>query len=405
MNVLVLNCGSSSVKYQLLDMTKEMVLCKGQVERVGMDDGILSHQTHKGVKKRDILPVKNHAVAIKAILDTLVDKEVGAVGSLSEINAVGHRVVHGAEEFAGSMLITAEVKSALERNIPLAPLHNPPNLLGIKAAEELLPGIPQCGVFDTAFHTTMQPHAFLYPIPYSLYKEHRIRRYGFHGTSHKYVSERAAYLLGNEYEDLKIVTAHLGNGSSITAVDGGKSVDTSMGYTPLEGLVMGTRSGDIDPALPYHMVVDLGMTVKEVNDLLNKQSGLKGVSGVSHDMRDIEQAMLQGNEGAKRAFDMFCYRLRKYVGAYAAAMDGLDVLVFTAGIGENSPLVRWEVCSRLGVLGIKVDKEKNESPVKEKVISTPDSRVTVMVVPTNEELAIARDTARIVREMAKTRAG
>ncbi|MCR4398861.1 MAG: acetate kinase [Firmicutes bacterium] len=401
MNVLVLNCGSSSVKYQFLDMKNEVLLCKGQVERVGMEDGMLSHQTHTGAKKRQALPVKSHAVAIKIILDTLVDEEYGAVRSLSEIHAVGHRVVHGAEEFAGSMLITDAVKAALERNIPLAPLHNPPNLLGIRAAEELLPGVPQCGVFDTAFHTTMPPHAFLYAIPYSMYKKHRIRRYGFHGTSHKYVSERAAEILGRPYGDLKIITAHLGNGSSITAIDGGKSVDTSMGYTPLEGLVMGTRCGDVDPALTYHMVVDLGMTVKEVNDLLNKQSGLKGMSGLSHDMRDIESAMAEGNEDARRAFEIFCYRLRKYIGAYAAAMDGLDVLVFTAGIGENSPAVRWAVCSKLGVLGIKVDKEKNESPVKEKIISTPDSRVVVMVIPTNEELAIARDTARIITEMRK----
>ncbi|NPV69167.1 MAG: acetate kinase [Firmicutes bacterium] len=401
MNVLVLNCGSSSVKYQLLDMTNESVLCKGQIERVGMDDGILSHQTQRGVKKRDVLPVKNHSVAIKIILDTMQDPEVGAVRSLSEIHAVGHRVVHGAEEFAGSMLITPAVKKALEKNIPLAPLHNPPNLLGIEAAEHLLPGVPQCGVFDTAFHTTMPPHAFLYPIPYSMYTEHRIRRYGFHGTSHKYVSERAAAIAGRKPADLKTITAHLGNGCSITAVDGGKSVDTSMGYTPLEGLVMGTRCGDIDPALTYHMVVDLKMSVKEVNDLLNKRSGMKGLSAISHDMRDIELAMLEGNENGKRAFDIFCYRLRKYVGAYAAAMDGLDVLVFTGGIGENSTLVRWHVCSKLSVLGIKVDKALNESPAREKEISTPDSRVKVLVVPTNEELAIARDTMQIVKSLEK----
>ena len=395
MKILVINCGSSSLKYQLFDMDNEAVLAKGLVERIGIDGSQIKHTKTGMDAVTHITPIPDHKVAIKLVLDALLDKSHGVLSSLSELSAIGHRVVHGAEEFATSVKIDAKVMDALKRCIPLAPLHNPANIMGIEAVTEALPNIPQVGVFDTAFHQTMPRHAFIYGVPYEYYEKHKIRRYGFHGTSHYFVSHRAAELLGQPIEKLKIVTCHLGNGSSITAVDGGKSVDTSMGFTPLAGVVMGTRSGDVDPALLPFIAKAENMNLDQVDALLNKKSGLLGISGLSSDLRDVESAAAKGDAHAKLAEDVLNYGVKKFIGAYAAAMGGIDVLVFTAGVGENSASTRAAVCDGLEFLGIKIDPVKNDMRGKEMEISAAGSKVHVMVIPTNEELMIARDTKRL----------
>ena len=392
MNVLVINCGSSSLKYQLINMDDESVLAKGLVERIGIEGSVLKHEK-TGLDKVVIEEVmKNHKDAINLVLKTLVDANYGAVKALGEIDAVGHRVVHGGEKFAQSVLIDDEVIEAMKECIGLAPLHNPPNIIGIEACQELLPDVPMVAVFDTAFHQTMPPVSFIYPLPYELYEEKKIRRYGFHGTSHKYVSERVADLTGKSLGGTKIVTCHLGNGASLTAIKDGKSFDTSMGMTPLEGLVMGTRCGDIDPAIVTFLIEKENMTSEEVDNLMNKKSGVLGISGVSSDFRDIEGAAEKGNMRARLALDKFAYIVKKYIGSYAAAMGGLDYLVFTAGLGENSASARKEVCEGLEFLGVEIDDTKNNIRGKEAEISKDGSKVKVFVIPTNEEVMIARDT-------------
>lgn len=404
LKVLVINSGSSSLKYQLFSMEGETVLCSGIVERINLKG---SRLVHKVDKKRYTVEqdIENHKFALELVLRTLTDSENGVIDSMEEIDAIGHRVVHGGETFSGSVFIDEKVLKALEDNVEIAPLHNPPNIMGIKAASELLPDVPQIGVFDTAFHQTLPKKAFLYAIPMKYYAKYKIRRYGFHGTSHFYVSRRAAEMLGKPVEDLKIVTCHVGNGASVTAVRNGKSIDTSMGFTPLEGLVMGTRTGDMDPAIVTFIERKEGLSCDDMDKILNKESGIFGITkGLSSDMRDIEDAAEEGNEIAKLALDMYDYRIAKYVGAYAAAMNGVDAIVFTAGVGENSPYTRTDVCSYLEFLGIKIDEEKNKiRGGKEGIISTEDSKVKVMVVPTNEELVIARDTKEIIENMEKAR--
>lgn len=396
MKVLVLNCGSSSLKYQLFNMEDESVLAKGLVQRIGIEEAYLEHQPGDQSKIKIETEIPNHTKAIQLVIEALLSKEHGVINSMSEINAVGHRVVHGGEAFAGSVLITDEVIKALEANVELAPLHNPPNIVGIKVCEEVMPGIPQVGVFDTAFHQTMEPYAYLYGLPYEYYEKYAVRRYGFHGTSHRYVSKRVCEVMGIPYETAKIITCHLGNGASLAAVDGGKSVDTSMGFTPLEGLLMGTRSGDLDPAILKFLMAKEGLSADQMDNVLNKKSGLQGVSGISSDSRDVESAAKSGNERAATALKMFNYRVKKYIGAYAAAMGGVDAIVFTAGIGENSISTRVGVLEGLEFLGCKLDPEKNNVRGKEQMISTEDSKVKVYIIPTNEELVIARDTKEIV---------
>lgn len=398
MKILVINCGSSSLKYQLIDMQNEELLAIGLAERVGIADSFLTHETigkEKVVIKEDL---KDHKITLGIVMDALINPEYGAIKSMDEISATGHRVVHGGEEFTSSVLITDKVISEVERCANLAPLHNPPNLLGIYAAQEILPGVPAVAVFDTAFHQTMPPEAYIYALPYELYEKHGVRRYGFHGTSHMYVAKRAAEILGKPIEDLKIITCHIGNGASITAVDGGKSVDTSMGLTPLEGLVMGTRCGDIDPAIVPFVGEREGLSLQELDNLMNKKSGLLGVSGISNDLRDIMKGAEEGNYRAQLALDLYNRRIKRYIAVYAAMMGGLDVIIFTAGVGENAIDVRKESCSDLEFMGVKIDDEKNNTRGKETIISSDDSKVTVMIVPTNEELAIARDTKEIVEK-------
>jgi acetate kinase len=395
MNVLVINCGSSSLKYQLINMDDESVLAKGLVERIGIEGSVLKHEK-TGLDKVVIEEVlKDHKDAINLVLKTLVDASYGAVKSLGEIDAVGHRVVHGGEKFAQSVLIDDEVVEAMKECIGLAPLHNPPNITGIEACKELLPDVPMAAVFDTAFHQTMPPVSFIYPLPYELYEQMKIRRYGFHGTSHKYVSGRVAELTGKSLEGTKIVTCHLGNGASLTAIKDGKSFDTSMGMTPLEGLVMGTRCGDIDPAIVTFLMEKNNMTSEEVDNLMNKKSGVLGISGVSSDFRDIEGAADKGNVRARLALDKFAYIVKKYIGSYAAAMGGLDYLIFTAGLGENSAPARKEVCEGLEFLGVEIDDAKNNIRGKEAEISKDGSKVKIFVIPTNEEVMIARDTKEL----------
>lgn len=398
MKVLVLNCGSSSIKYQFIDTTAKITLAKGMVERIGMSSAILTHQPFDKDKIKIVGEILDHTIAIEYVVAVLLSPNHGVIKDKNEIDAVGHRVVHGGETFSGSVLITDLVMKALKDNIELAPLHNPPNIKGIQAAKSHLPKTPQVGVFDTSFHIKMPPQAYLYGIPYELYKKYKIRRYGFHGTSHRYVSERAAKMLGKPIEELKIITAHLGNGCSMAAVDGGRSVDTTMGFTPLEGLIMGTRSGDMDPSVILYIMAKEGLSLSEANTLLNKHSGLIGISGESSDMREIEEAVGDGNKKAKYAFDVFTYRIKKYIGAYAAAMGGLDAVVFTGGIGENSVLVRHDACSNLEILGIKLDEEANKNVKGECKISAADSKVSILRIPTNEELVIALDTEEIVSE-------
>lgn len=397
MKVLVINCGSSSLKYQLFDMTDESVLAKGLVERIGLPGSILIHRP--GEAKVEIKDeIEDHAKAISLVLGALTDKEHGVVKSLDEITCIGHRVVHGGEAFSGSVAITPAVMQALEANIELAPLHNPPNIMGINACMELMPNTPQVGVFDTAFHQTMPAEAFIYALPYEYYEKYKVRRYGFHGTSHRFVTERAVEMLGKPMAETKIVTCHLGNGASITAVEGGKSIDTSMGLTPLEGVAMGTRSGDIDPAIMEFIMNKEKISIAQMSNILNKKSGVLGISGVSSDFRDIEGAAEKGNYRAQLALDRFAYVVKKYIGSYIAALDGVDAIVFTAGLGENSASMRTKVCSGLSFLGIEIDEEKNKIRGQEIEITAPGSKTKVFVIPTNEELMIARDTAEITNK-------
>jgi len=396
MKVLVVNSGSSSIKYQLFDMTDESVLAKGLVERIGISDSIINHFPSGKEPVITHQDIPNHKVGIKLMMDALLHPDYGVIKDISEIAAVGHRVVHAGEKFSGSVLLTDEVMDALKECIELAPLHNPPNILGIEVCKELMPGVPQVGVFDTAFHQTIPECAYLYGIPYKFYKKYKIRRYGFHGTSHKYVAQRAAEILKKPIEELKIITCHLGNGSSITAVKNGVSIDTSLGFGTVAGIVMGTRCGDLDPAIIPFLMDKEKLTVEEINKIIYKESGLLGLSeGISSDKRDLRKKANQGDERAVRTISVFIYGIKKYIGAYAAAMGGLDVIVFTAGIGENSQETRAEACEGLEFLGVKIDPEKNKVRAKEAIISNNNSRVKVMVIPTNEELMIAKDTAEI----------
>ena len=395
MNVLVINCGSSSLKFQLINSESEAVLAKGLCERIGID-GRLTYQPAGGEKNVSEKAMPTHTEAIQFVIDALTDADTGVVKSLDEIGAVGHRVVHGGEKFAKSVVVTPEVKAAIAECNDLAPLHNPANLIGIEACESLMPGTPQVVVFDTAFHQTMPEKAYMYGLPYEYYEKYKVRRYGFHGTSHSFVSKRVAEIVGKPYNATKTIVCHLGNGASVSAVLNGESVDTSMGLTPLEGLVMGTRSGDIDPAIMEFIAKKENLDIAGIMNVLNKKSGVEGVSGVSSDFRDLEAAAKAGNKRAELAIDVFAYRVAKYVGAYTAAMNGVDNIVFTAGIGENCALVRTKVCSYLGYLGITIDEEANGKRGEEIIISKPDSKVKVLVVPTNEELAIARETVALV---------
>ena len=396
MKVLVINCGSSSLKYQILDMTHESLMCKGLVERIGMDGSVITHEKIGMDKVKTEVPMKDHKDAIEQVLKAVQDPETGVVASMDEIGAVGHRVVHAGEKYASSVLITEEVIKALEECVELAPLHNPPNLLGIAACQELMPDTPMVAVFDTAFHQTMPPESYIYAIPYEYYQKYRIRRYGFHGTSHKYVAERAAKILNTDLGDLKLITCHLGNGASVSAIKRGKCIDTSMGFTPLEGLVMGTRSGDIDPAIVTYIREKENLPQGKVNEILNKKSGVLGISGVSSDFRDIEAAVEAGNERAALALKVFAHKVRFYIGAYIAEMNGVDAIIFTAGVGENDAMMREIICNNLGNLGIKLDPVKNKIRGKETIISADDARVKLIMIPTNEELMIARDTYNIV---------
>lgn len=397
MKVLVINCGSSSFKYQLIDMETENSLAQGLVERIGIEGSVLTQKVEGKDKYIVKTPMKNHKEAIEIVLKALVDGEHGVIKSMDEITAVGHRVVHGGEKYASSVLITEEVKKSIEECYKLAPLHNPPNMIGIEACEELMPNTPMVAVFDTAFHQTMPKEAFLYALPYELYTENGIRKYGFHGTSHMYVSNKVAEVMGKDIKDLKIVTCHLGNGASLCAVKNGVSIDTTMGFTPLDGIVMGTRSGSIDPAIVLYLINELKYSTEDVNTLLNKKSGVLGISGVSSDFRDIEDAAAKGDERAILALDIYHYRIRTQIGAYAAAMGGVDAIVFTAGVGENGPETREACLEGLEFLGVKVDKEKNNVRGKVREISTEDSTVKAFVIPTNEELVIARDTKKLVK--------
>ncbi|WP_434796962.1 acetate/propionate family kinase [Terrisporobacter vanillatitrophus] len=398
MKVLVLNCGSSSLKYQLIDMENEAVLCVGLVERIGIEGSILK-QEKDGVEGKYIVeqPMKNHEEAIKLVLDAVVDPTYGGVKDIKEVEAVGHRVVHAGEKFATSVVITDEVEAALKECIDLAPLHNPANIMGIDACKAILPGVPMVAVFDTAFHQTMPKKSYLYGLPHELYTKYGVRRYGFHGTSHKYVSQRAADMLGKDIKDLKIVTCHLGNGASIAAVDGGKCVDTSMGFTPLEGLIMGTRCGDIDAAILPFLMRKENLNADQLDAIMNKQSGVYGMTGISSDFRDIEGAAEKGDEKAQVALDAYVQKVKKYIGSYAAEMNGVDAVVFTAGVGENGIEIRESIASNMEFLGMKLDKEANKVRGKERVISTEDSAVKILLVPTNEELMIARDTLALVK--------
>ena len=396
MNVLVINCGSSSLKYQLIDSDTEAVLAKGLCERIGID-GRLVYQKAGNDKEITEASMPTHKEAIQMVLEALTNEKTGAIKSLAEVNAIGHRIVHGGEKFASSAIITDEMIKAVEECNDLAPLHNPANLSGIRVCSELMPNVPQVGVFDTAFHQTMPAKAYLYGLPIEYYKNYKVRRYGFHGTSHSFVSKRAVEFLGLDKDNSKVIVCHLGNGSSISAVQNGKCVDTTMGLTPLEGVVMGTRSGSIDPAIVEYIAKKENLDLAGVMNVLNKKSGLQGMSGVSSDMRDLRAAAAEGNEDAKNAIEVLCYGIAKYVGGYVAAMNGVDAIVFTAGIGENVGMIREKVCSYLGFLGVTIDAKANEAMGEEVVISGADSKVKVAVIPTNEELAICRDTVALVK--------
>ena len=401
MKILVINCGSSSLKYQVLDMNGEILLAKGLVERIGMDGSVITHEKIGMDKVRNETPMESHKEAIQLVLDAIIDPEHGVVKDMSEIGAVGHRVVHAGEKYASSVLIDDDVIQALEECVELAPLHNPPNLLGISACQELMPNTPMVGVFDTAFHQTMPPESYIYAIPYEYYQKHKIRRYGFHGTSHKYVAQRAADIMNCNLDDLKIITCHLGNGASVSAIKRGVCIDTSMGFTPLEGLVMGTRCGDIDPAIVTYIREKEHLDQGVANEILNTKSGVLGISGVSSDFRDLEAAAEEGNERAQLAIKVFAHKVRFYIGAYIAEMNGVDAIVFTAGVGENDIAMRDIICNDLGNLGIKLDLVKNKTRGKEAIISRDDSRVKIILIPTDEELMIARDTLEIVKGLNK----
>lgn len=398
MKVLVINCGSSSLKYQLINMENEEVMAKGLVERIGIDGSVLKHEMLKRDKEIIKVPMKDHKVALGLVLDALVNEEYGPISSMDEIDAVGHRVVHGGEKFVDSCLITEATLKDIEACITLAPLHNPPNLVGIRACMEILPDVPMCAVFDTSFHQTMPEEAFIYGLPYEYYEKYGIRRYGFHGTSHRYVTEKAAELFGIDKDKLNIITCHLGNGASLAAIKNGKSIDTSMGLTPLEGLIMGTRCGDIDPAIVTFLMDRAGLSLNEVNDVMNKKSGVLGISGVSSDFRDIEEAASKGNKRAELALDAYHLRVKKYVGSYMAELGRVDGIVFTAGLGENSPESRAAILDGMEELGIKIDAEKNKVRGKNTIISSDDSKIKVALIPTNEELMIAKDTVKLINK-------
>ncbi len=401
MKVLVINCGSSSLKYQVLEMDNEQLLAKGLVERIGMDGSVITHEKIGNDKVKTEVPMKDHKDAIAQVLAAVQDSDHGVVKDMAEIGAVGHRVCHAGEKYASSVLLTEDVIKALEECVELAPLHNPPNLLGIAACKELMPNTPMVGVFDTAFHQTMPPHAYLYAIPYEYYEKYKIRRYGFHGTSHKYVAQKAAQMLNVNVNDLKIITCHLGNGASVSAIKHGRCINTSMGFTPLEGLVMGTRCGDIDPAIVTYIRKKENLPQGAVNEILNKKSGVLGISGVSSDFRDLEEAVNEGNERAALALRIFAQKVRFYIGAYIAEMNGVDAIVFTAGVGENDISMREIICTDLGNLGIKLDPIANKVRGKETIISSEDSKVKLLLIPTNEELMIARDTNEIVNRLGR----
>ncbi|MDO5474047.1 MAG: acetate kinase [Phascolarctobacterium sp.] len=399
MIVFVINCGSSSLKYQLIDMKNENVMAKGLIERIGMDGSVLKH-TPANANTIDIsTEIPDHKVAIQLVIEALLDENHGVIKKMSEINAVGHRVVHGGERFTDSMLITTDVIKGIEACCEIAPLHNPPNLHGILACMELLPEVPQVAVFDTAFHQTMPKTAFLYGLPYEMYVKYGLRRYGFHGTSHRYVAQKAAEMMGEHMSDLRIITCHLGNGASLTAIKYGKSVDTSMGYTPLEGLIMGTRSGEIDPAIIPFLMEKENMDAMQIDNFLNRRSGILGISGLSSDFRDLEAAANNGDERSQLAIDIFAYKVKKYIGGYVAAMGGVDAIVFTAGLGENSPFMREKICNGLEYLGTRIDPELNKIRGKAREVSIKRARTKIFVIPTNEELVIARDTKRICRRI------
>lgn len=396
MKILVINCGSSSLKYQLIDSDTENVLAKGLCERIGIEGSCLTHQGGGKEKVKMEKDMPEHTTAVQMVIEALTDKEHGVIASLDEIGAVGHRIVHGGEKFAGSVIITKEVVQAIEECSDLAPLHNPANLIGIRSCEKIMPNVRQVAVFDTAFHQTMPKKAYLYGLPYEYYEKYKVRRYGFHGTSHDFVSARAAQILGKDRKDLRIIVCHLGNGASVSAVKYGESVDTSMGLTPLEGLIMGTRCGDLDPAVVGFIGEKENLSYQEMSDVMNKKSGMLGMSGISSDFRDLGEAAKSGDERAKMALETYAYRVAKYIGAYTAAMGGVDVIAFTAGVGENNAAVRELIGGYLEFLGTEIDAEKNSLRGEEVILSTKDSRVCVMVVPTNEELAIARETLRLV---------
>lgn len=397
MNILVINCGSSSLKFQLINAESEQCIAKGLCERIGIEGSMISYQPSGGEKEKRTTPMPDHVEAIRLVLEALTNPATGAVKSLDEIDAVGHRIVHGGEKFTNAAIINDEVMKAIEDCCDLAPLHNPANLIGINACKELMPGVPMVAVFDTAFHQTMPEEAYLYGIPYEYYEKYKLRRYGFHGTSHAYVSNRAAEFLGRDYKATKTIVCHLGNGASISAVKNGACVDTTMGLTPLEGLIMGTRSGDIDPAVMEFIAHKEGKSIDEIMTILNKKSGVLGLSSnLSSDFRDIEDGYFAKDENAVRAMKSFCYKVAKYIGSYAAAMNGVDVIAFTAGVGENGPIIRTLICEYLEFLGITLDEDANHKRGMDIVISNPDSRIKVVVIPTNEELAIARETAALV---------
>ena len=396
MKVLVINCGSSSLKYQLIDSETEVALAVGLCERIGID-GRLNHTPNGGEKVVIEQAMPDHEVAIRMVLDALTNENYGVIKNLDEIDAIGHRLVHGGEKFTKSVIIDDEVIAGVEECSPLAPLHNPANLIGVRACQAIMPGVPNIGVFDTAFHQTMEPVAYMYGLPYEYYEKYKVRRYGFHGTSHSFVSKRAIQMLNLDLDNSKIIVCHLGNGSSISAVKNGKVVDTSMGMTPMEGLVMGTRCGDMDPTIVEYLAHSLNKSLEEVMVILNKKSGVLGISGVSSDFRDLDKASNEGNERAKLAVEVFSYRTAKYIGSYIAAMNGVDAIVFTAGLGENNIVVREQILNHFGYMGITLDKEANQIRGEEKIISTPDSKVTVAVIPTNEELAIAHETVALLK--------
>lgn len=397
MKILVINCGSSSLKYQLIDMETEELMAKGLVERIGIEGSRIKHETIGKEKKTIETPMQDHKRALELVMESLTNEEYGAIKSLDEIDAVGHRVVHGGEDFAQSVVIDEKVLKGIEDNVEIAPLHNPPNIMGIKACQRLLPNVKQVAVFDTAFHQTMPAESYIYALPYEYYEKYKIRRFGFHGTSHKYITNRAAEMLGKDVNEVNLITCHLGNGSSICAVKNGKSIDTSMGFTPLEGLAMGTRCGDLDPAILPFLMEKENLSTDEINTLINKKSGVLGISGVSSDFRDIEAARDEGNKRAKLALDIFEKRVRGYIGSYMTELDHVDAIVFTAGVGENSIEMRESIVNGLKSLGIKIDPERNNVRGEDKLISADDSSIKIFVIPTNEELMIARDTKELVR--------